>query len=69
MGKIREKLYDERLIGATFYRLLPYQVLMIAINAVNSIVDSLYAGNAIGESGMGPWACSRPSAISSTRPA
>ena len=35
MGKIREKLYDERLIGATFYRLLPYQVLMIAINAVN----------------------------------
>ena len=52
MGKIREKLSDERLIAETFYRLLPYQILMIAINAVNSVVDSLYAGNAIGESGM-----------------
>ena len=64
MGKIREKLYDERLIGATFYRLLPYQVLMIAINAVNSIVDSLYAGNAIGESGMGAMGLFAPISLS-----
>ena len=52
MKNIREKLSDERLVAGTFYRLLPFQVLMIAINAVNTIVDSLYAGNAIGESGM-----------------
>jgi len=50
MGKIREKLFDERLIAGTFFRLLPYQVLMIAISAVNSIIDSLYASNAMGDS-------------------
>ena len=52
MGKIRERLSDERLIAATFFRLLPYQVLMIAMSAVNNIVDGLYASNAIGETGM-----------------
>ncbi len=52
MGKIHEKLHDEKLVAGTFYRLLPFQVLMIAINAVNSIVDSLYASNAIGQTGM-----------------
>ena len=52
MGRIREKLSDEKLVAATFFRLLPYQVLLIAINALNNIVDSLYAGNVIGESGM-----------------
>ena len=52
MGTLQKKLSDERLITETFFRLLPYQVLMIAINAVNSIVDSLYASNAIGQSAM-----------------
>ena len=52
MGKMRERLSDERLIAESLFRLMPYQVLMIAISAVNSIVDSLYASNAIGESGM-----------------
>ena len=32
-----------------FFRLLPYQVLLIVINAVNGIVDSLYASNGISE--------------------
>lgn len=49
---IKKKLSDDRLIAGTFYRLLPYQVLMIAIAAVNGIVDSLYASNAIGETAM-----------------
>ena len=31
------------------FRLLPYQVLLIVISAVNGIVDSLYASNAIEE--------------------
>ena len=49
---IRNRLSDDRLIAETFYRMLPYQVLMIAIAAVNGIVDSLYASNAIGEAAM-----------------
>ena len=49
---IRKRLSDDRLIAETFYRMLPYQVLMIAIAAVNGIVDSLYASNAIGEAAM-----------------
>jgi hypothetical protein len=48
MKNIREKLSDERLVAGTFYRLLPFQVLMIAINAVNTIVDSLYAATPAG---------------------
>lgn len=48
-----ERLSDDRLISKTFFALLPYQILMIAINAVNGIVDSLYASNAIGEAAMG----------------
>ena len=38
-----------RLLSGLFFRLLPYQVLLIVINAVNGIVDSLYASNAIEE--------------------
>ncbi len=38
-----------RLLSGLFFRLLPYQVLLIVINAVNWIVDSLYASNAIGD--------------------
>lgn len=32
---------DDRLLTRTFFKLLPYQMLMIAISSVNSIVDSL----------------------------
>ena len=34
---------DRKLLTGLFFRLLPYQVLLIVINAVNGIVDSLYA--------------------------
>lgn len=46
------KTTDEKLIAKTFFRLLPYQILLIAINAVNGIVDSLYTSNVIGEAAM-----------------
>ncbi len=45
-------LSDKKLLTGLFFRLLPYQVLMIVINAVNGIVDSLYASNALGKSAM-----------------
>ena len=43
---------DYKLLAKLFFRLLPYQILLIAINAVNSIVDSLFASNAIGADAM-----------------
>ena len=43
---------DRKLLSSLFFRLLPYQVLLIVINAVNGIVDSLYASNAIGKAAM-----------------
>ena len=48
----KEKTTDEKLISRLFFRLLPFQMLLIAINAVNGIVDSLYASNVIGEKAM-----------------
>ena len=43
---------EYKLLTRLFFRLLPYQILLIVINAVNGIVDSLYASNAIGQSAM-----------------
>ena len=43
---------DYKLLRRLFFRLLPYQILLIVISAVNGIVDSLYASNAIGKSAM-----------------
>ena len=43
---------EYRLLSGLFFRLLPYQILLIVINAVNGIVDSLYASNVIGKSAM-----------------
>ena len=34
---------EYKLLTGLFFRLLPYQVLLIVISAVNGIVDSLYA--------------------------
>lgn len=48
----RQKSSDYKLLSGLFFRLLPYQVLLIVINAVNGIVDSLYASNVIGETAM-----------------
>ena len=43
---------DYKLLTGLFFRLLPFQVLLIVINAVNGIVDSLYASNVIGKTAM-----------------
>ena len=43
---------DSKLLSGLFFRLLPYQVLLIVINAVNEIADSPYASNFIGASAM-----------------
>ena len=42
-----------RLLSGLFFRLLPFQVLLLIITSVNGIVDSLYASNQIGQTAMG----------------
>ncbi len=44
---MKRKSSEYALLSGLFFRLLPYQVLLIVINAVNGIADSLYASNAI----------------------
>lgn len=43
---------EYRLLTELYFRLLPYQVSLLVINAVNGIVDTLYASNVIGTSAM-----------------
>ena len=43
---------DYHLLARLFFRLLPYQILLIVINAVNGIVDSLVASNVVGTEAM-----------------
>ena len=48
----KQRSSDYRLLSGLFFRLLPFQVLLIVINAVNGIVDSLYASNILGKTAM-----------------
>ena len=50
--RVKKDLSEYRLLSGLFFKLLPYQILLLAIAAVNGIVDSLYASNAIGKSAM-----------------
>ena len=43
---------ESRMVRGQFFRLLPYQVLLIVITAVNGIADSVVASNYIGNSAM-----------------
>ena len=43
---------DYRLLSRQFFRLLPYQALLLLINAANGVVDSLFASNFVGKSAM-----------------
>ena len=43
---------DYHLLARLFFRLLPYQILLIVINAVNGIVDGLVASNVVGTEAM-----------------
>lgn len=49
---MREKTSDAKLLNGLFFRLLPFQILLIVISAVNGIVDSLYASNVLGKTAM-----------------
>ena len=49
---MKQKSNEYRLLTELYFRLLPYQVLLLVINAVNGIVDTLYASNVIGTSAM-----------------
>ena len=43
---------EYQLLTGIFFRLLPYQILLLIINAANSIVDSLCASNFVGQEAM-----------------
>ena len=49
---MREKSADAKLLTGLFFKLLPYQILLIVISALNGIIDSVYASNMIGETAM-----------------
>ena len=49
---MKGKSSEYKLLSGLFFRLLPYQILLLIIVAVNGIVDSLYASNMIGKSAM-----------------
>ena len=49
---LKQKTNEYKLLTELYFRLLPYQVLLLVINAVNGIVDTLYASNAIGTAAM-----------------
>ena len=50
---MKVKSSEYKLLTGLFFRLLPYQILLIVINAVNGIIDSIYASNFIGITAMG----------------
>ena len=45
---MKEQSSEFKLLTKLFFKLLPYQILLSVINAINGIVDSLYASNRIG---------------------
>ncbi|SEP98457.1 Na+-driven multidrug efflux pump [Lachnospiraceae bacterium NE2001] len=49
---MNQKTSEYKLLSGLFFRLLPFQILMVVISAINGIVDSLYASNAIGTTAM-----------------
>ncbi len=46
------KFFGNRMIRGQFLRLLPYQVLLLVINSINGIADSIVAANLIGQEAM-----------------
>ena len=52
MTALKSHARDYRLLSNQFFRLLPYQVLMLVINAANIIIDSVFASNSIGKAAM-----------------
>ena len=50
---MKTKSSEYSLLSGLFFKLLPFQVLLLIITSVNGIVDSLYASNNIGQTAMG----------------
>ncbi len=44
---------DYQLLTRQFFRLLPYQILLIVLSSINEIISSLFAGNYVGREAMG----------------
>ena len=53
---------DMKLVAKLMFRLLPVQILLAVVGAVNGIVSSLFASNAVGVDAMsaGPTSMSSP---------
>lgn len=49
---MKKESSEYNLLSGLFFRLLPYQILLLIITAINGIIDTLYASNMIGESAM-----------------
>ena len=49
---MKKNLNNQRLLSGLFFRLLPYQILLLIVSAANGITDSLFASNIIGKTGM-----------------
>ena len=43
---------NKRLLGRLFFRLLPFQVILLVVTAITGIVDTLFASNCIGDEAM-----------------
>ena len=43
---------NRRLLGRLFFRLLPFQVILLVVTAITGIVDTLFASNCIGDNAM-----------------
>ncbi len=48
----KEQQANSKIIATQFFRLLPIQVLIAAVSAVNNLVSSLFAGNLVGAEAM-----------------
>ena len=46
-AKMRRKTGDSKMLSKLFFRLLPIQVLLVAMGAINSIIDGAVAGRFI----------------------
>lgn len=49
---MKENSSEYNLLSGLFFKLLPYQILLLIITAINGIIDTLYASNLIGEAAM-----------------
>ena len=48
MDKTKEIHTDSRIISNMFFRLLPVQIILVAIGSLNNIIDGAMASNLIG---------------------